>query len=168
MVAITNEHIPTFPMDDADFKKLLLPDKYIKKLSKDEYEEFSYRFIRANNKRFYECENIKDHCKECGRDPELLLRQRLDQPYVRKGEFVEGYTRILPMTDAVFKKFLLPDKYVKNFSKDEYEEFIYTFLRVTDKSFYEYHLRQDIKEHCRKCGGDPELIWRHVQELLPK
>ena len=68
MDAITNKDTRTFPIDDATFNSLIL-DRYLKKLTEDEFEDFLYELNRVNRKRFYELKmrkKIDEICMDLG------------------------------------------------------------------------------------------------------
>ena len=64
MDAITNKDTRTFPIDDATFNSLIL-DRYLKKLTEDEFEDFLYELNRVNRKRFYELKMRKKINESC-------------------------------------------------------------------------------------------------------
>ena len=70
MDAITNKDTPpTFPMDDAVFNRLTVPDRYLSKFTEDEYDAFMSKYNSFHRKRFNELkmrEKINESCMDLG------------------------------------------------------------------------------------------------------
>jgi len=72
MDAITNKDTHTFPFGDEVFNRFNLPDRYLKKLTKDEFYAYMAKHQIVHHERFNEHQTLKrveKNCKNVGRTP---------------------------------------------------------------------------------------------------